>query len=114
MWEEDLANCADVRAPTGAGTSTLRATAKVSVAATTTTAQDTGVTGTPQRFVTFVSTVDCYIRFGSAAVAAATSDDWPLAANVPQSFRIHGTAVDRYFTAIRASSDGTLKWYASS
>lgn len=65
--------------------------------------------GTGKYIVCFLPTQNCFIKFGTSAVTAATSSDWPLIANQPVRLVISGDT--NYFTVIRNSADGTLDWY---
>jgi len=63
-------------------------------------------TGSFDQLYTFDCTEDCYVRVGSSAIGAATDQDWPLRAGVPQDFALkpgYGVRV------IRVSADGVLK-----
>lgn len=61
--------------------------------------------------VYFTPTQDCYIKFGTSSVGAATSSSWPLVAN--KRIRVIIANDCNYFTVIRKSSDGLLYWYVS-
>lgn len=65
--------------------------------------------GTGKYIVYFIPTQNCYIKFGTSGVAAATSSDWPLVANQMVRFVISNDS--NYFTVIRNSADGTLDWF---
>jgi len=107
-----LTAAANIRAPHGYGTSEKGEVQKVAVEATSSASTAVGHTkNDKQVFYTFVSTVDCYIRFGETAAAAATADDWPLKADVKEPYRL--TPRERFFTVIRKTGDGVLKWYES-
>lgn len=64
-------------------------------------------------WVTFVSSVDAYICFGDASVGAATSNDYPLFANVEKEWFLDDR-IEPSFSIIRAGAvDGTIKRYKS-
>jgi hypothetical protein len=108
-----LSDAAAIRAPHRSDATTNAKTNSQAVAAASTAAVDTTISGNKPEFITLICSADAYICFGDSAVGAATSSDWPITANVPQTFQIHPKE-DRYFRVIRASGDGTLKWYRSS
>ena len=76
---------------------------------TSTSAVQINSTGQGRQIVTFLPTQNCFIKFGNASVAAATSSDWPLVANVSVDFEVSDDS--SYFTVIRNSADGTLDWF---
>lgn len=61
--------------------------------------------------VFFTPTKNCFIRFGTASVGAATSSHWPLIAGVQYRFTI--TSSSSHFRVIRDTDDGNLHWYIS-
>lgn len=64
-------------------------------------------------WMTFVSSVDCYVRFGSGAVAAATTNDAPMFAGVKEEWFCSDT-LDNTFSVLRAGAvDGVIKRYRS-
>ena len=66
---------------------------------------------TGKHVVYFTPTQDCYLRFGTSSVGAASSSHWPLIAN--KRVRIIISNDSNYFTVIRKSADGLLYWYVS-
>ena len=91
------------------------------VAATASTAQDTGITGATNAlgptFITMSCNADWNVVFsmdGTSTVTVpvvATATCWPVAANTSVSFRV--SPLQRYFRAI-STAGGALKWYLSS
>lgn len=61
--------------------------------------------------VYFTPTQNCYVRFGTSSVGAATSSHWRLIAN--KRVRMVVSNDSNHFRVIRASSDGLLYWYVS-
>lgn len=80
----------------------------VSVTSSASAGQDTGQTC---RYITVVSSVDCFIRFGATSSVAATTSSWPLYAKQERQFDLRFDS--KFFSVIRASTDGTLYWYVS-
>lgn len=68
-------------------------------------------------WVTFVSTSDCFIRFGYTAgttpVGSATTSDYFMAAGVEEEFWI-SFPDDASFSVIRSTADGNLYRFRSS
>jgi hypothetical protein len=64
-------------------------------------------------YVTMVCSQDAHVRFGTSAVAAATTSDWLLRAGVAEEFWCESND-DTHFRAIRDAVDGTLYWFRSS
>jgi hypothetical protein len=77
--------------------------------ATSTAAVQIHPNGQGKYIVNLLPTQNCFIRFGTSSVGAATSNDWPLVANQLVRFVISNDT--NYFTVIRNSADGTLDWY---
>lgn len=60
-------------------------------------------------WMTFVSSVDCYVCFGDANVGVATVNDWPLLAGVEKEY-FCSDKDDSFFSVIRAGAvDGVIK-----
>ncbi len=66
--------------------------------------------GTGLVLVNFAPSSDCYIRFGTSAVTAATSADFRLYADLEYLFSVNLNETP-YFRVIRVSADGTLVHY---
>lgn len=104
------------RPPHGSGTTTSnpnRAVTKTAVGSASTAAVPVGLTapGTGAYF-TFISSGDAHIRFGPAAVAAATVSDALLRAGQAEEFWCEYNE-DSHFTCIRDTADGSLYWWRS-
>jgi len=63
-------------------------------------------------FITWIADTDCYIRVGTAGVAAATSADYYMPAGVAFEW-YHLSSTDTHFTVIQKTAGGTLKRYRS-
>lgn len=59
--------------------------------------------------VSFTPSTDCYIKFGTATVGAASSSDWPLTAG--KRYRLSIDNSSTYFRVIRKTDDGVLDWF---
>jgi hypothetical protein len=103
------------RPPRGNGTGErgeVFATAFTGASTTAAVLPGTGIPALVGCFVTFVADADCYIRFGTSAVAAATTSDWLLPANVERDFWCNPTE-DTNFSVIQKTAAGTLKRFRS-
>lgn len=64
--------------------------------------------GVGRQPLVFISTVDCYIRFGGSTVGAATSSYELFKANIPVKLDLSNSS--QYFSALGTGA-GTISWY---
>lgn len=104
------------RPPHGSGTTTSnpnRAVTKTAIATASTAAVPLGLSPNGSgAYFTFVAIGDTHIRFGPAAVAAATASDYMMRAGSIEEWWCESNE-DSHFTAIRDSADGSLYWWRS-
>lgn len=104
------------RPPHGSGTTTSdpnRAVTKTSVTSASTAAIATGASANGTGiYITLVCSQDAHIRFGPAAVGAATTSDYLLRSGIAEEFWCEGNE-DTHFRVIRDAVDGSLYHWRS-
>lgn len=102
-----------IRPPHGEATSDPTATKTDAIGAASATYPILGVDGLPFGgcFVRWYFTTDCYVRFGSASVAAATANDAEFKAG--EWHRFWHDAQDTHVSVLRKSADGLVKRHRS-
>lgn len=117
MSEEGLAQAIAKRPPQGNGTGDVLSVHSTNVGAIASAPELVIAGGIPACgcWVTFISSTDCYIRFGeSADMDVAASGDYLVPANQAHDWWLSRAGRCNYFSVIRLSGDGVLKRYRSS
>lgn len=112
---DTISKAAAIRPPSPSTSGDEGAVQNATTSGTSLSATEIGITAgdTAYRYITMVCTEDAHVCFGKSDMDAATTDDWPLAADVPQTFTLDGARYT-HFRAIQDATGGTLKWYVSS